>query len=205
MSSHRRWRASGNWVDRHYDLPRPLGERKGSRCRSGILFQKRAADIQRNQLRATFNDLFRKKEKITAAKIKRVYLGQTAAVSLLSAFALYIKDCREDQERDLDEETVNIYDRVRKKLTDFLISERATDLLIEDFDVKWIKKFRRWMKTVQVNARQAGHADSYIIKQSQTIKNALIWAKLKKMADKNPLEGLKFEGPQWDDPIFLSN
>jgi integrase len=162
-------------------------------------------DIMSNHVRAIYNDLLRKKEKITAAKIKRLFNGQTAIVTILSAFELYLKDSAIDQERDLDPETINVYDRVRKKLVDFLISEKALDLLVEDFDLDWMKKFRNWMKTVQVNARQVGHADSYIIKQAQTIKNVLIWAKLKKIADINPLEGIKFKGPVWDDPVFLSD
>jgi integrase len=162
-------------------------------------------DIMSNHVRAIYNDLLRKKEKITAAKIKRLFVGQTSNVTILSAFELYLKDSEVDQERDLDPETVKVYDRVRKKLVDFLISEKALDLLLEDFDINWIKKFRNWMKTVQVNANQIGHADSYIIKQAQTIKNVLIWAKLKKLADINPLEGIKFKGPVWDDPVFLSD
>ncbi len=152
--------------------------------------------IMRNQLRAIFNDLFRKRETITAAKIKRIYLGHTGSVSLLSAFDLYLDDCRNDPERDLKEETIDVYDNVRKKLVDFLIYRRALDLLVEDFDVTWVK--------VPVNNTQTGHADSYITKQTQTIKNVLTWAKLNKLSDRNPLDGYRLKGIVYDDPIFLT-
>jgi hypothetical protein len=167
-------------------------------------FKNEQLDIMRNQLRATFNDLFRKKEKITAAKIKRAFLGQSTTVTLLSAFALYMKDSQKDQERKLTAATLNVYDNVRKKLTTFLISEKATDLLLEDFDITWVKKFRQWMKTVPLPDGKVGHADSYVVKQTQTIKNVLIWAKLHKLADSNPLEGLRIKGIEWDDPVFLT-
>lgn len=167
-------------------------------------FKNEQLDIMRNQLRATFNDLFRKKEKITAAKIKRTYLGQSGSVTLLTAFTLYLADSARDQERDLESSSIEVYDNVRKKLTDFLIQQKATDLLVEDFDIIWIKKFRNWMKQVPVTTQQVGHADSYIVKQTQTIKNVLTWAKLNKLADSNPLEGMRIKGADYGDPVFLT-
>lgn len=59
----------------------------------------------RNQLRAIFNDLFRRKEKITPAKIKRIFQGNTASLSLLSGFTLYMADSRSDSERNLRKST----------------------------------------------------------------------------------------------------
>ncbi|WP_246859631.1 phage integrase SAM-like domain-containing protein [Spirosoma sp. KCTC 42546] len=167
-------------------------------------FKNEQLDIMRNQLRATFNDLFRKKEKITAAKVRRAFLGENTQYTPLDAFQMYLKDSAADTDRDLEKTTLGVYDNVRKKLTDFLISEKATDLLIEDFDLVWVKKFRRCMKQVPLGVGQIGHADSYIIKQTQTIKNVLIWAKLHKLADSNPREGRRIKGPEWDDLVFLS-
>jgi hypothetical protein len=169
-------------------------------------FKNEMLDIIRNDVRAAYTTLYRSKEKITAAKLKRAYLDktQTGAVPLLTAFALYLKDSEKDQERKLTAATLNVYDNVRKKLTTFLISEKATDLLLEDFDITWVKKFRQWMKTIPLPDGKTGHADSYVVKQTQTIKNVLIWAKLHKLADHNPLEGLRIKGIEWDDPIFLT-
>ncbi|SFC12246.1 hypothetical protein SAMN05216167_101502 [Spirosoma endophyticum] len=93
-------------------------------------FKNEQLDIMRNQLRAIFNDFFRKKEKITPAKIKRAYLGQTVNITLLSAFAMYLKDSAGDEERNLKEASLEVYDNVRKKLTTFLIEEKALDLLV---------------------------------------------------------------------------
>lgn len=167
-------------------------------------FKNEQLDIMRNQLRAVFNDLFRKKEKITANKIKRAFLGNSNMVTLLGAFSLYLKDSQSDPERKLRGSTLEVYDNVRKKLTDFLIAEKAVDLLVEEFDLAWVKKFRRWMKQVVLDKGKIGHADSYIVKQTQTIKNVLIWAKLHKLADINPLEGLRLKKPDFGDPVFLS-
>jgi hypothetical protein len=169
-------------------------------------FKNEMLDIIRNDVRAAYTTLFRSKEKITAAKLKRAYLDktQTGAVPILTAFDLYLKDSKKDQERKLTAATLNVYDNVRKKLVNFLICEKATDLLLEDFDITWVKKFRQWMKTVPLPDGKVGHADSYVVKQTQTIKNVLIWAKLHKLADSNPLEGLRIKGIEWDDPIFLT-
>ncbi|MCK8493776.1 site-specific integrase [Spirosoma sp. RP8] len=180
------------------------GERvKAAEPQSG--FWNEHLDTMRSQLRAHFNDLFRKKEPITAAKIRRLYEGQNSSVSLLSAFELYLKECRTDVERNLVAETITVYDNVRKKLTDFLISRKATDLLVEDFDLTWIKAYRSWMKKFKQENGKVGHADSYIAKQTQTIKNVIIWAKLNKLADKNPLDGYKVKGITYGDPVFLTN
>ena len=168
-------------------------------------FKNEQLDIIRNQLRAIFNDLFRKKEKITPAKIKRLFHGDTASLSLLSGFMLYMADSRSDSERALRKSTLVVYDNVRKKLTDFLIDERATDLLLEDFDLTWVKKYRRWMKTRPLDGGRVGHSDSYVVKHTQTIKNVLIWAKLHKLADTNPLEGMRTKNAVFGDPVFLSN
>ncbi|GAB3550445.1 phage integrase SAM-like domain-containing protein [Spirosoma fluminis] len=161
--------------------------------------------IIRNQLRAIFNDLFRKKEPITAAKIKRIYLGSAGSVSLLAAFDLYLKDCRSDPERNLTKETVGVYDNVRKKLLSFLIHKKALDLLVDDFDLTWVKAYRSWMKKVKLPDGTIGHKDSYITKQTQTIKNVLIWAKLNKLTDSNPLDGYRLKGIEYDDPVFLTD
>lgn len=168
-------------------------------------FKNEHLDIMRNQLRAIFNDMFRKKEKITPAKIKRAYQGQTVNITLLSAFDMYLADSRNDHERNLTESSLEVYDNVRKKLINFLIDEKALDLLVEDFDLTWVKKYRRWMKQVPLLGGQIGHADSYIVKHTQTIKNVLTWAKLHKIADYNPLEGLRIKNAVYPDPVFLSN
>ena len=168
-------------------------------------FKNEQLDIIRNQLRATFNDLFRKKEKITAAKIKRLFLGQSESVSLLSAFEMYLKDSATDLDRNLDKSSLEVYDNVRKKLIDFLIDQKALDLLVEDFDLTWVKKYRQWMKRVCLPGGKIGHADSYIVKHTQTIKNVLVWAKLHKISDDNPLQGLRIKNATYGDPVFLSN
>ena len=167
-------------------------------------FKNEQLDIMRNQLRAIFNDLFRKREKITPAKIKRIYLGQGENLTLLQAFALYLSDSADDPERKLDKKSLEVYDNTRKKLTSFLLDHKSADLLIEDFDLIWVKKYRKWMKQVVLDAGKIGHADSYIIKQTQTIKNVLIWAKLNKLSDYNPLEGMRLRNPVYGDPVFLS-
>lgn len=160
-------------------------------------------NIIRDHLNAIYNDLFRKKEIINAEKIKRIYLKAGPALSMLAVFELYLKDSAIDPERKLDGETVEVYGRVAKKLTKFLQSEKALDLPAEDFDILWAKKYRRWMATT-VHRSGTGHAESYIIKQSQTIKNVLVWAKLHKYISQNPLDGMKLKGPEYDDPIFIS-
>ena len=167
-------------------------------------FKNEQLDIMRNQLRAIFNDLFRKREKINPAKIKRIYLGQGENLTLLQAFALYLEDSATDPERKLDKKSLEVYDNTRKKLTDFLLDHKAADLMVEDFDLTWVKKYRKWMKQVVLDAGKVGHADSYIIKQTQTIKNVLIWTKLHKLSDINPLEGMRLRNPVYGDPVFLT-
>jgi integrase len=168
-------------------------------------FKNEQLDLLRNQLRATFNDLFRKKQKITAAKVKRAWQGQSETISMLSAFEMYLKDSASDPERDLEGSSLEVYDNVRKKLIDFLISEKAIDLLVEDFDLEWVKKYRRWMKKLPQKNGKIGHADSYVVKHTQTIKNMLTWAKLHKLADTNPLEGLRVKNAEYGKPVFITD
>lgn len=167
-------------------------------------FKNEQLDIMRDQLRAIYNDFFRRREKITADKIRRAYRGGTETITLLDAFAFYLKDSEHDPERNLKKTSIEVYTNVRKKLTDFLISERSTGLLVEDFDLEWVKKYRRWMKKVPLEGDKIGHADSYIVKHTQTIKNVLTWAKLNKKADSNPLEGMRIKNAVYNDPLFLS-
>ena len=167
-------------------------------------FKNEQIDIMRDQLRATYNDLFRRKEKITAAKIRRIFQSGNESVSLLSAFEMYLTDSAQDPDRKLKKSSLEVYENVRKKLVDFLISQKALDLLVEDFDLTWVKKYRRWMKQLPLDGDQIGHADSYVVKHTQTIKNVLTWAKLNKVADSNPLDGMRIKNAEYDDPVFLS-
>ncbi|SFC12304.1 hypothetical protein SAMN05216167_101503 [Spirosoma endophyticum] len=61
------------------------------------------------------------------------------------------------------------------------------------------------MKQVPLDGGKIGHADSYVVKHVQTIKDVLIWAKLHKIADDNPLEGLRIKNAEYGDPVFLTN
>jgi integrase len=168
-------------------------------------FKNDRLDALRNRLWMAHNDLFRRQETITVQKIKREFLKQTGgAVTLISCFDRYIKDSRVDQERDLKGSSITVYDNVRKKLLNFLIHEKALDLLATDFDIVWLKKYRRWMKTFKLDGGKVGHADSYVAKHSQTIRNMLTWAKLDKLIHEHPLEGLRVKGAIFDDPIFLT-
>ena len=168
-------------------------------------FKNEQLDIIRNQLRAIFNDLFRRKEKISAARIKRIYQGETAPLTLLSVFAMYLTDSAQDTDRNLDAQSLTVYNNVRKKLTSFLIDMKAVDLLVEEFDLAWVKKYRRWMKQVPLDGNKIGHADSYVVKHTQTIKNVLTWAKLHKLTDDNPLTGLRIKNVKFVDPVYLTN
>ncbi|MGV3560747.1 phage integrase SAM-like domain-containing protein [Larkinella arboricola] len=159
----------------------------------------------RLHLSAIFNDLFRAQETITAGKILRLYRqkGQQS-ISLLSAFDLYLKDSKKDKERDLSKASLVVYDNCRKKVVDFLLAHKAADLPVDEFDLTWLKNYRKWMKSVSVTGDKTGHADSYIAKHSQIIKNVLTWAKLNKHTDQNPLDGYRIKGAEFDDPVYLS-
>jgi hypothetical protein len=168
-------------------------------------FKNDKLDALRNRLWMAHNDLFRRQEPITVHKIKREFLKQTAgSVTLASCFERYINDSKVDQERDLKKSSVTVYDNVRKKLLDFMIHQKALDLLATDFDLDWLKKYRKWMKNVPLPGGKIGHADSYVAKHSQTIRNMLIWAKLAKLIPSNPLDGLRVKGATFDDPVFLT-
>lgn len=168
-------------------------------------FKNEILGILSDRLRAIYSDLLRRKEKITAAKVRRIFESGTEAISVVTVFQMYLAESRSDLDRNLKKNSLDVYDNVRKKLIDFLATENALDLLVEDFDLNWVKKYRRWMKQLPLANDQIGHADSYVIKHVQTIKNVLSWAKLKKISDVNPLEGMRINNPKYDDPVFLTN
>lgn len=69
-----------------------------------------------------------------------------------------------DPERGLKNSSLEVYDNVRKKLIDLLISQKALDPLVEDFDLSWVKQLK-------LEGGRTGHADSYVVKHAQIIKN----------------------------------
>ncbi|GAB3754046.1 phage integrase SAM-like domain-containing protein [Spirosoma pomorum] len=156
---------------------------------------------QELQLMALYNDLFRSKVTITAGKIKRLYKRGSDGASLATAFDMFLKEVKDDPERSKG--TWETYDDCRKKVIDFLISQQALDLPAEDFDVNWLKKYRKWMKSIPVNGK-TGHADSYVRKHSQTIKQAIRWAKANHLADRNDLEDFRVPDVAYPDPIYLT-
>lgn len=175
------------------------------------VFKNEQLDILRNQLRAIFNDLFRRREKITGTKIKRLFLGHSGSVTLLTAFDLYLEDCRTGLAlvRYLTDSTITVYTNVQKKLLAFLESRRATDLLVEDFDLKWVKSYRNWLKQAPLErpnrgVDRIGYTDSYTIKHIHGLRNVMVWAKINKLVPTNPLEGYRVKGAKFDDPDFLT-
>ena len=155
------------------------------------------------RLMAVYNELFRSNpHTITAGKVKRKYLSDNGGTTLLSAFDLYLKDVKANP--NLTDATWEVYDNVRKKLLDFMTAQKITDLFVEDFDLTWLTKFRAWMKTVPLDGGKKGHEDSYIRKQSQTIVQVIRWAKLHKLTDCNPLEGMRIPGVKEKEPIYLT-
>ncbi|UHG93360.1 phage integrase SAM-like domain-containing protein [Spirosoma oryzicola] len=165
-------------------------------------FKNEQLAAQELQLMAIFTDLFRKEKAITAGKIKRLWKKGGDTTSLLTAFDMFLKDVKTNP--DCSDGTWEAYDDCRKKLIDFLISEKALDLPTEDFDVPWLKKHRKWMKLIPVGDK-IGHADSYIRKHSQTIKQVTRWAKANHLAEHNSLEGFKIPNAKYPDPIFLTD
>lgn len=153
------------------------------------------------QLMAIFNDLFRRKAQITAGKIKRIFKRGSEGASLLTAFDFFLKDV--EQNPDRTKGTWETYDDVRIKLIDFLINEKALDIPAEDFDIAWLKKYRRWMKSIPVGEK-VGHADSYVRKHSQTIKQVTRWAKNNHLADHNSLDGFRIPDVKYGSPLFLT-
>lgn len=151
------------------------------------------------------NTMLRTGETITADKIKREFLkGNSPGITFAEAFDRYIKDCKADTDRALEESSVTVYDNVRKKMLDFLIDKKALDVLIDDFDHEWLLQYRRWMKTVRLKGGKVGHADSYIAKHSQTIRDMVRWAKRKKLTQVNQLDGLRIKQPEYGEPVMLS-
>lgn len=153
------------------------------------------------QLMAIFNDLFRRNTTITAGKIKRIFRRGGDGASLLSSFDLFLKDIRENP--DQTPGTWRAYDDCRKKLIDFLIGEKALDLPAEDFDVAWLKRYRRWMKSISVGPK-TGHADSYVRKHCQTIKQVTRWAKLNHLSSHNSLDGFRIPDIKYAPPVYLN-
>jgi hypothetical protein len=153
------------------------------------------------QLMAVYNDLFRRQTSITAGKIKRIWKRGGDGASLLAAFDLFLKDVKENPDRTAA--TWEVYDDVRKKLVDFLISDKSLDMPCEDFDVAMLKKYRRWMKSIPVGDK-IGHADSYVRKHSQTIAQVTRWAKLNHLASANALDGFRIPDVKYSDPVYLS-
>lgn len=155
------------------------------------------------RLMAIYNDLFRRQTAITAGKIKRIFRkGSDGGAALLTAFDFFLADVKTDPDRSAG--TWETYDDCRKKLVDFLIEEKALDLPAEDFDVAWLKRYRRWMKSIPVGGK-IGHADSYVRKHSQTIKQVTTWAKVNRLADFNPLEGFRIPDVKYASPLYLTD
>jgi len=159
--------------------------------------------ILRNQLAAIYNDLFRSREPITAGKIKRLFLGDSTKASFLSAFEMYLKELKEDP--DVADGTHEAYNDCRKKVVDYLIYKKALDLPLDDFDVKWLNGFRKWMKTFVMPSGKVGHEESYIRKHSTTIKQVTKWAKNNHLSDFNALDSYKVPGVKDKPPVFLIN
>lgn len=167
-------------------------------------FKNERISIMHDQLQAIYNTQFRERKTITAGGIKRAYLGQAGSVSMASLFELYLRDAKNDPERKLTTSTLTVYNNVRKKLIDFLIHEKALDLTADEFDISWAKRYRRWMAGLAQPDGKTGHAESYIIKQTQTIKNVLIWAKLHHHIASNPLDGMKLKAAEFAEPLFIT-
>ncbi|MBO9637008.1 MAG: phage integrase SAM-like domain-containing protein [Siphonobacter aquaeclarae] len=150
------------------------------------------------RISAIYNDLFRAGKPFTVQTIKKAYITNGAGFSLLSTFDAWLKHIKNDDETILEESSLEVYDNVRKKLTNFLIDEKDVRIPIEQFDIEMLKKFRAWMR------RKHHHEDSYIRKNSQVVKQVTCWALTQKMTDFDPLAGFRVKNERKKMPIHLT-
>lgn len=156
------------------------------------------------ELYGTHYELTHKETTLTADKVKRAYHNKgTTSVTMTSAFDLFLKAVRTDPDRS--GATAGVYNTCRKKLVTFLINHKLQHVLAEDFDLKVMEKYRRWMQTLPQENGQKGHAPSYVRKHSQIVLQVLKWAKLHQIAKHNPLDGYRVPGVQEEDPIYLTD
>lgn len=147
-------------VDRHWN------GREVTQSDTQADFKNEHLGIMHERLLTINNDLIWDKQAITAEKIYRAYWLQGKVHSpMTTVFERYLRDSAADPESKLIPGTVDVYERVRKKLIDFSIHGKALDLPAEDFDVLCTKKFRRWMASVP-HKPGTGHAESDIITPS---------------------------------------
>lgn len=160
-------------------------------------FKNEKIQLIRGKINAIYNDLYRSGKPFTVQTIKKKYLQSGESITFLSAFQLWLKQ-EKGNDPYITSSTLETYDKVRKKVVDFLIEEKELNLPLELFDVELLKKYRRWMK------KKHRHEDSYIRKHSQVIKQVTKWAPGAKLADFDPLQGFRVPNEKSKAPVFLT-
>ncbi|MDQ1085627.1 phage integrase SAM-like domain-containing protein [Siphonobacter sp. SORGH_AS_1065] len=153
--------------------------------------------LLRTKLTAIFNDLYRQDKPFNVQHIKHLFKNPKKSYTFLSAFDIWLKD-EMGQNPKIKKSTLKTYDKVRKKLVDFLISEKQLQLPLELFDVPMLKKYRSWMERVRK------HKDSYVRKHSQVIKQVSRWAVGAGLSDGDLLAGFRVKNEETEDPLHLT-
>ncbi|WP_165795945.1 phage integrase SAM-like domain-containing protein [Siphonobacter curvatus] len=177
---------SDHWNGKRVSQADPLAQFKNEKL---LMFEMK--------LTAIFNDFFRLGKPFNVEHVKKTFRNPKRTYTFLEAFSRWHKE-EIVENPNLTVSTAETYDKVRKKLIDFLISEKQVDLPLELFDVAMLKKYRRWME------RTKKHKPSYIRKHSQVLKAVTKWAPGAGMAEEDLLVGFRVKNEALEDPLHLT-
>jgi hypothetical protein len=147
-----------------------------------------------SQLLGIYNEFLRKKQPLTALRVKEAYLRSDKPSTFMGAFSLFLKEYQEDESHE--ESSYKTLKNVKNLFGRFLVHSKQRDIILEDMTPLLMEQYATYM-------RKCKYEESYSVKSSRVIRQVVKWAKKKKLVSYDPMEDFSVKHEKKKKPIYL--
>ena len=149
----------------------------------------------KGQLLGIYNEFLRKKQPITALRIKEAYQRSDNPSTFLGAFSLFLKEYQEDESHE--DSSYKTLRNVKNLFARFLMQTKRREIILDDMTPLLMEQYAAYMKKCK-------YQESYLVKSSRVVRQVVKWAKKKKMVGFDPMEDFSVKHEKKKKPIFLN-
>lgn len=148
-----------------------------------------------SQLLGIYNEFLRKKQPVTALRVKDAFLLSDKPSTFMGAFSLFLKAYKEDESHETS--SYKTLKNVKNLFGRFLAQAKQREIILEDMTPLLMEQYAAYMKKCR-------YEESYLVKSSRVVRQVVKWAKKKKLVPFDPMEDFSVKHEKKKKPIFLN-
>lgn len=166
-----------------------------SACDPHASFKNEQLNEITSQLLGIYNEFLRKKQPVTALRVKDAFLRSEKPSTFMGAFSLFLKTKREEE--PYVHSSYKTLNNVKSLFGRFLAHTKHQDIILEDMTPLLMEQYAAYMK-------QSKYEESYSVKSSRVVRQVVKWAKKEKLVQHDPLEDFSVKHEKKKKPVFIT-